>query len=364
MEPKGEQVIAAEHEITMEVAKKAQNMKTFGFAFGGVVAAVIVLMLLVGVYRVYAKTATDSFTLGVASVLRLPAAKINDQTVYYTDFANDLRAISTLRDYDRAHPSNANSAANLTDQQLSDQVLIRMINNVLVGDKAKEMGIIVDANDLKDVQDQLKQRFTTLDEAEKGLKEHYGWTLAQYEDRVVRPLILQNKISEKITTDIPAREAIKVQAQSILDQIKGGASFEDMAKKYGQDGTAPSGGDLGDFKPGDMVPEFEAGVKALKKGQVGLQLVESPYGYHIVRLDAVHQKGETIMVEDLTTNKMVAQRDEKGKIMKYTDTTYHAHHILFMFPNLNQQLAAKLKETSFHLYIKVHNPLENTAAAK
>lgn len=342
MDKQGEQMAVKDLDATLVVAVKQQNMKMFAFAFGGMVLLAVALALGVGIYRVYAKTATDSFSVAVASALRLPAAKVNDQTLFYTDYVKDFKAISTLRDYDR---KNGGDAANLTDEQLSDQVLIRMVNNVLVNDQAREMGLKVDDSDIKEVYDQFKERFTTLEAAEQGLKDHYGWNLAQYESRVIRPLILQNKISEKITTDVPAREAIKAQAQIVLDQIKGGANFEDLAKQYGQDGTAPTGGDLGEFKPGDMVPEFESAVKALKKGQTSQALVESPYGYHIIRLD------------ETRTEKI---KDEKGKTV--SQPVYHAHHILFMYPSINQKLAEKLKQTSFRLYIKAHNPLENPSA--
>ncbi len=342
METKGEQTVVTDKDALLMVAAKQQNVKMFAFAFGGMLLLAIALALGVGVYRVYAKAATDPFSAGVARVLRLPAAKVNDETLLYADYVNDLKAISTLRDYDK---KNGGDAATLTDEQLSDQVLIRMVNNVLVNDQAREMGLKVEDSDIQEVYDQFKQRFTTLEAAEQGLMDHYGWNLAQYEARVIRPLILQNKISEKISTDLPAREAIKVQAQSVLEEIKKGGNFEELAKKHGQDGTAPSGGDLGEFKPGDMVPEFENAVKALKKGQTSQVLVESPYGYHIVRLD------------DSRTEKI---KDADGK--NVNQTVYKAHHILFMYPSINQKLADRLKQTSFRLYIKVHNPLENPSA--
>jgi len=80
-------------------------------------------------------------------------------------------------------------------------------------------------------------------------------------------------------------EETKQQAEEVLQQLKDGANFSAMARKYGSDGTANRGGDLGWFKTGDMVDEFQAAV--FEANEVGLldELVETEYGFHIVRVD-------------------------------------------------------------------------------
>jgi peptidyl-prolyl cis-trans isomerase D len=81
----------------------------------------------------------------------------------------------------------------------------------------------------------------------------------------------------------PDAEAQKI-AQGLLDQMRGGADFVALAKASSEDqGSAPSGGDLGCFPPGRMVPEFDDAVFALQPGQVS-DLVKTSFGYHIIRL--------------------------------------------------------------------------------
>jgi len=58
-----------------------------------------------------------------------------------------------------------------------------------------------------------------------------------------------------------------------------------MAAKYGSDGTKDVGGDLGWFGKGMMVPEFEEAVFALEPGQLRDELVETSFGYHIVKVE-------------------------------------------------------------------------------
>lgn len=81
-------------------------------------------------------------------------------------------------------------------------------------------------------------------------------------------------------------------AQAVLDSIKQGASFEEMAKKYSEDpGSKAYGGDLGFVKKGVFYPQFEAAAFALEVGQIS-DVVETPVGYHIIEL--LERRGESI----------------------------------------------------------------------
>lgn len=86
-----------------------------------------------------------------------------------------------------------------------------------------------------------------------------------------------------------ARQTTRQEARRVLNEIKEGANFAAMAREYGQDGTATRGGDLGWFKEGDMVDEFQEAVFNASEEGVLDNLVETEYGYHIVRVDDVKQ---------------------------------------------------------------------------
>ena len=83
----------------------------------------------------------------------------------------------------------------------------------------------------------------------------------------------------------PAEDAkLKAQAEDLLKQIKAGANFEELAKKYSQDpGSASKGGDLGWVVRGQMVGEFEKACFSLKPGETS-GVIKTEYGYHIVQV--------------------------------------------------------------------------------
>jgi peptidyl-prolyl cis-trans isomerase D len=74
-------------------------------------------------------------------------------------------------------------------------------------------------------------------------------------------------------------------ADDLLKQLKSGAKFEDVAKKYSEDpGSANVGGSLGWIGKGQMAAEFEKAAFSLPKGQIS-DVVKSLDGFHIVRVD-------------------------------------------------------------------------------
>jgi peptidyl-prolyl cis-trans isomerase C len=76
-------------------------------------------------------------------------------------------------------------------------------------------------------------------------------------------------------------------ARTALAEVKrAGADFAEVAKRRSRDPGARDGGDLGFFKRGDMVPEFAEAAFALQPGQVSEAPVRSPFGWHIIRVEA------------------------------------------------------------------------------
>jgi peptidyl-prolyl cis-trans isomerase D len=117
---------------------------------------------------------------------------------------------------------------------------------------------------------------------EADLREYYAQHLSDYRvpDRVKVAHILF-----KTTGKTPAEVAtIEKTAADVLNQIRAGANFGDLAKKFSEDTTAQAGGELGWIVHGQTVASFDSTAFSLKPGEVS-GLVKTEYGIHILKVE-------------------------------------------------------------------------------
>lgn len=114
---------------------------------------------------------------------------------------------------------------------------------------------------------------------------------------------------------------IKAQAEDVLKQLRAGADFATLAKKYSQDpGSASKGGDLGWVTRGQMVPEFEKVTFSLKPNQIS-DLVKTQYGYHIIQVlehEQARVKPFAEVKDDLAKQWQTQQAN--NKLQQFSDT--------------------------------------------
>lgn len=90
-------------------------------------------------------------------------------------------------------------------------------------------------------------------------------------------------VAPEATEDAVA--AARAEAEALLDSINAGADFAELARAHSDDpGSVDAGGDLGWFRRGQMVREFEDAAFALFDGQVS-DVVESDFGFHIIKVE-------------------------------------------------------------------------------
>lgn len=123
--------------------------------------------------------------------------------------------------------------------------------------------------------------------AEDDLRKYYTENASRYEqpqERRARHILI--KVDAGASADAKAKA--KARAEALLAEVrKNPAGFADLAKQNSEDlGSAAQGGDLDWFGRGAMVKVFEDTAFALKKGEVS-GVVESEFGFHILRLDDV-----------------------------------------------------------------------------
>lgn len=181
----------------------------------------------------------------------------------------------------KADTSNVDSSKKADALQGAQDVIERRINSFGVGEPSiytsrygTDDYIIVELPGIKDIE-----------EAKKKIQDTPF--LEFKEEASEQDIAETNKMFDETNAKI------KAQAEDILKQALDGGNFEELAKQYSQDpGSKDNGGDLGFAKKGAFVPEFDKILfeNNLSNGQIYPQLLESQYGWHIIKY--IESKGE------------------------------------------------------------------------
>ncbi|HCV43396.1 MAG TPA: parvulin peptidyl-prolyl isomerase, partial [Bacteroidetes bacterium] len=219
---------------------------------------------------------------------------------------------------------------------IKEQVLQSMINEKLILAKAIEDSVSVTDDEVQQQLDAVIQQRIQQFGSEAKLEEVYGMPISrikrEFREEMRKNLLTQRlqqqrfgsasisrrqveeffqtfkdslgKVPEEVELahiyikpgfDKTAHEVALTKARTILDSLKAGADFGEMAKRYSDDpGSAPQGGDLGFVRRGQFVKEFETAVFSLGEKQLS-SLIETEFGIHIIQLlerrgDAVHPR--------------------------------------------------------------------------
>jgi peptidyl-prolyl cis-trans isomerase D len=144
----------------------------------------------------------------------------------------------------------------------------RKVKYAIIETAKAEAGVQVTDDDLRTYYDQNREQYRVPEQ----VKVSHIW--------IKMPLPgADGKIDDKAVAEAQHR------ADDLLKQLKGGAKFEDVAKKYSEDpGSSNVGGSLGWIGKGQMTAEFEKAAFSLPKGQMS-DVVKTLDGFHIIRVD-------------------------------------------------------------------------------
>jgi peptidyl-prolyl cis-trans isomerase C len=157
-----------------------------------------------------------------------------------------------------------------------------------------------------------------------SLQDLEAWAQSSYRANVKKYELPEQVRASHILIRTAEPEA-KAKAEAILKELRDGADFAQVAKAKSQDpGSAAKGGDLGFFARGRMIKPFEDTAFGMAKAGDISGVIESPFGFHIIRLDERKPAGLQPFAEVKDTLLRQAQNeilnkgrfDEKDRILK------------------------------------------------
>ena len=150
--------------------------------------------------------------------------------------------------------------------------------------------------------------------AEEDAKKYYSENQQEFQtpDQVrASHILIDLKPTAANADPNQAKVQAKAKAQNLLEQVKGGADFAELAKTNSACPSSAKGGDLGFFGRGDMVEPFEKAAFSLEPGQTS-DVVETKFGYHIIKVTDRKSAGITTFEQAKET--IINQLTQKKRI--------------------------------------------------
>jgi len=134
---------------------------------------------------------------------------------------------------------------------------------------------------------------------------------------MVRASHILIKVGEKATAE--EKQKAKEKIEALRTRAMSGEDFAKLAKENSEDASSSNGGDLGDFKKGDMVKPFEDAAFGLEKDQIS-PVVETQFGYHVIKVTdkkAAHTLTYEEVSEDIA--KFLVNKHKRDEVNKTVD---------------------------------------------
>ncbi len=260
-----------------------------------------------------------STALAQREVLEEPIAIVGDRVILRSEWEAQTTLYAMQAKRDLADPGVRDTIGRMMlEQMINDQLIL------LVAEKDTTMRIEAREIDaaLEDHIADMRRRFNTEEEfraalvreglSERDLRVRFR---RDVENQLLKQRLIQRKLAEvnvsngevrefynKFRDSLPAQpaaiklshilltvevtpasqEAVRSRLTAILGEIQGGLDFAEAARKYSEDPTAPTGGDLGWLAKGDLVGAFEDAAFQLTPGQIS-GVVRTDIGLHLIQ---------------------------------------------------------------------------------
>ncbi len=212
----------------------------------------------------------------------------------------------------KASPASFEGTAGAAvEDQYRAQIVNALIDQALVQEAGKSLGVSVTTKQVDDYIAGLEQQYGSKAALETAMKSA-GFDIAMLREQITNSLLMEavrskvasespvptdaqikayydaNKSTFAVPEQVHAEHILfaskdKALAQQVMAKVKAGGDFAALAQQYSTDpGSKTRGGDLGWAASSTYVPEFKTAVDAMKVGQV--RLVESTFGWHAIKL--------------------------------------------------------------------------------
>src|SRR5580700_5731037 len=280
-----------------------------------------------------------------AAVVEEIIARVNNDIITQSDYQHADMQLKDEIAHDCQNCLPDKLAAEYKDQQ--KDLLRGLIDQSLMVQRAKDMGISVESDLVKRLDDVRKQNnLGSIEDLEKAV-EGSGLPWEDYKTQIRNGMLTQEVIrrevgshinipSEEVKTYYDAHsqeftrpeqvvlteiflstegkspeeiESVQKKTEDLRNRVVKGDDFNEIAKRYSEGSTAKDGGDLGTFQRGQLSPQLEAIVFKMEKNQI-TDVIQTKTGFEVLKIEAHYQAGLQPLekVENEVMNKLYMEK--------------------------------------------------------
>lgn len=287
--------------ITMEQQRFEQKTKlekkvSIGSVLSGL--AVLIIALLSLIVALIAFRPDNRLGAAIRSFVPIPVVVVDGTFVAYRELDRDRESLRRFYESQSELFAQNGFRIDFGTDEGKRRILMREkdILNKLVEDRvilklARERGIMVTQKEVRDrVEEAASKDDGSMERLNESLSSMYGWTLAEFEDRIVRPSLYQEHLEKAFDSERDSSGARK-KIEDARAFLREGHSFEETVAMFSDGASKERGGDLGVVEIPSLMPEMQVSAKTQEVGIIG-DIVESSIGYHIL-LVARRDTGES-----------------------------------------------------------------------
>jgi peptidyl-prolyl cis-trans isomerase SurA len=272
-------------------------------------------------------------------------ARVNNDVITMSDYQKAEEQLREEVAHDCQGCAQDKLMAEFKEQQ--KDLLRGLIDQSLMVQRAKDMGISVESDVIKRLDDVRKQNgLASLEDLEKAV-ESSGLAWEDYKTTIRNGLLTQEVVRREVGSHInipndevkqyydahpqeftrPEQvvlseiflstegkspeeiESVQKKAEDLRNRVMKGDDFNEIAKRYSEGSTAKDGGDLGTFKQTELAPQLEAVVFKMEKGQI-TDVIQTKTGFEVLKVENHYQAGlqPVDKVENEIMNRLYMQK--------------------------------------------------------
>lgn len=241
----------------------------------------------------------NGFARSIVSVVPLPVASVEGETVWYKEVI-ELSLIFDFQD-------DSNHLEDAFDKALEIAIDRRHLEQL-----ADDLSVSILESDVLNYEIKNENEFLT----------KIGWSEKDYRKYIVRPLLISQAVESTAYSSLEHQKIAHAEIESIKENVDLGVSFIDLAKQYSDDSSSVLGGDVGYFKKSDFGEGLES-IFDLEVGEVS-EILEAEEYFVIAKVYDVildenkerDQVGVYIITVDKNDLSVVLEEYKKGREVK------------------------------------------------